>query len=338
MHTNNPVFQLHDVSIGYKEGKSKCKIVYQNLNFSLHLGELTSLLGANGIGKSTLLKTITQGLSPLSGHITLKNTDLSTHSKKDLSKLISVVLTDKIFAGGLRVSELVSMGRYPYTGFWGRLSSLDRAIIDWSMQATGIDSKKDCFVAELSDGEKQKAMISKALAQQTPIIILDEPTSFLDIISRLEIMSLLQELAHKENKAILLSTHDIEQAIAYSDKLWLLQKNGEHQSGSPEDLLLQKGFEHLFDHKRILFDRVNAKYHHHQKESFIPVELINESDLSPFWIKNYLTRYGYKKSVQDPCTLSIVIQKDYSIFLTNGAKKIHFASFETLSSWFKSNH
>ncbi len=335
MQTKHPVFQLNDVSIGYKESSSRHKVVYQSLNFSLHLGELTCLLGANGIGKSTLLKTITQGISPLSGDIALNNIDLASHSSKDLSKLISVVLTDKIFAGGLRVSELVAMGRYPYTKFWGRLSGEDKSIIEWAMQATGIAVKKDCFFAELSDGEKQKVMISKALAQQTPIILLDEPTSFLDIISRLEIMSLLQHLAHKENKAILLSTHDIEQAIAYSDRLWLLQKNGKHQSGSPEDLLLKNAFEHLFDHEHILFDHTNAKYHHHLSDSHIPIKVWNESTLSPFWVKNYLTRYGYKKSVQDACTLSIVIHKDYSISVIESNRKLHFTSFESLSKWLK---
>ena len=174
------ILSTHNLSIGYQKGKSST-IVLKNLNISLKRGSLVALVGANGIGKSTLLRTITSNQLPIEGYVTLNGKRFDEISKKELSKLLSIVNTDRTRAGGLTVRELVSLGRQPYTGFLGILDSNDRQIVETAMQNAGIAHKADSFLAELSDGERQKTMIAKALAQNTPVIILDEPTAFLDV-------------------------------------------------------------------------------------------------------------------------------------------------------------
>ncbi|MBP3668716.1 MAG: ABC transporter ATP-binding protein, partial [Bacteroides sp.] len=204
------VIQAQDLCIGYRTGKQE-KMVHEHLNFQLHAGELTCLLGANGAGKSTLLRTLSASQPALDGNLSLLNKPLKDYSEKERSRTIGVVLTDKTFAGGLTVYELIALGRQPHTGFFGRLHKEDRIIIEKAMEDVGIAHKAKNYTAELSDGERQKVMIAKALVQECPLILLDEPTAFLDVVSRIEIMHLLHRLAVEQDKAILLSTHDIEQ-------------------------------------------------------------------------------------------------------------------------------
>lgn len=204
------VITATDLCIGYRTHKEEKK-VHEHLSFEPYPGELTSLLGANGAGKSTLLRTLSASQPSLAGDLQLLDKPLQHYSEKERSRTIGVVLTDKTQAGGLTVYELVALGRQPHTGFFGRLHRHDHAIIQEALNAVGITHKAQSYTAELSDGERQKVMIAKALVQECPLIILDEPTAFLDVVSRIEIMTLLHRLAVEQNKAILLSTHDIEQ-------------------------------------------------------------------------------------------------------------------------------
>ena len=181
------VIQGKDLSIGYRTGKKE-KIVHQHLNFQLHAGELTCLLGANGAGKSTLLRTLSASQPSLAGELHILNKPVSEYTEKERSRTIGVVLTDKTFTGGLSVYELVALGRQPHTGFFGRLTKEDRRIVEEAMENVGIAHKAKNYTAELSDGERQKVMIAKALVQECPLILLDEPTAFLDVVSRIEIM------------------------------------------------------------------------------------------------------------------------------------------------------
>ena len=217
------ILVTENLAVGYPGRKRQsAKTVLSDLNLTLPQGSLTLLIGANGSGKSTLLRTISGAQMPLSGQVFIKGEAIDEISLRERAKLLALVYTDRTGGGGLTVGELVGLGRQPYTGFIGRLSSEDRDAVNAAMMAVGIAHKADNFTATLSDGERQKAMIARALAQQTPLIILDEPTAFLDIASRLEIMQLLGRLANEEGKTILLSTHDIASAIGVADRLWVV--------------------------------------------------------------------------------------------------------------------
>ena len=203
MNMQEPVIEASRLSIGYLLKGGKRKVIHDDLNLRLQPGEVTCLLGLNGAGKSTLLRTLCGFQPPLSGEIRLMGKPLSSYSQSNFSLTVGVVLTEKTNAGGITVYELVSLGRHPYTGFFGQLKKTDREIIEQSLTAAGIAHKAQNYVSELSDGERQKAMIAKALAQQCPIILLDEPTAFLDVTSRIETMVLLHKLAVEQHKAIL---------------------------------------------------------------------------------------------------------------------------------------
>lgn len=286
------VIQGKDLRIGYRTGKQE-KTVHEHLNFELHAGELTCLLGANGTGKSTLLRTLSASQPSLGGELDILGKPLKDYTEKERSRTIGVVLTDKTFAGGLSVYELVGLGRQPHTGFFGRLSKEDKRIIEEAMENVGIAHKAQNYTAELSDGERQKVMIAKALVQECPLILLDEPTAFLDVVSRIEIMHLLHRLAVEQEKAILLSTHDIEQALVLSDKLWLLSKEHGLQTGVTEDLILNHRMESLFPHKDIRFDYDHGVYYplaNGQKTIFVE----SEDKTLLHWSINALNRHGYQ--------------------------------------------
>lgn len=215
---------LEQLSVGYK-GFSP---VVTGINVEIKSGELTCLIGPNGIGKSTLLKTLTGFLPKLGGRLLLDGRDIDLLSQHERAKYISIVLTYKTDVQNLSVAEMVGMGRMPYTGFWGKLNADDREIVAEAINMVGINHLKDRMVQTLSDGERQKVMIAKALAQQTPIILLDEPTSFLDFPSKVEMLQLLHRLAKETDKVVFLSTHDLELALRIADRLVELNKNGLH--------------------------------------------------------------------------------------------------------------
>ena len=215
---------LEQLSVGYK-GFSP---VVTGINVEIKSGELTCLIGPNGIGKSTLLKTLTGFLPKLGGRLLLDGRDIDLLSQHERAKYISIVLTYKTDVQNLSVAEMVGMGRMPYTGFWGKFNADDREIVAEAINMVGINHLKDRMVQTLSDGERQKVMIAKALAQQTPIILLDEPTSFLDFPSKVEMLQLLHRLAKETDKVVFLSTHDLELALRIADRLVELNKSGLH--------------------------------------------------------------------------------------------------------------
>ena len=193
--------------------------VVEDINLSLPCGRLVCLLGPNGAGKSTLLRTLCGFQPPIAGTVTISGSDITTMSAAEVARLVSVVLTDRPLTPSLTAAEMVGMGRAPYTGFWGRLSDDDRRLVSEAMQTVGIDSLATRRMGQLSDGERQKVMIAKALAQHTPVIVLDEPTAFLDYPSKVAVMKTLARLAHDESKTILMSTHDLELAAQLGDEL-----------------------------------------------------------------------------------------------------------------------
>lgn len=285
-----PAIETSRLSIGYLLKKGKHKVVHEGLDLQLIPGEVTCLLGLNGAGKSTLLRTLCGFQPPLEGEIRLVGKPLASYSQSNFSLTVGVVLTEKTNAGGITAYELVSLGRHPYTGFFGQLKPQDHAIILQSMEAAGIAHKSKNYVSELSDGERQKVMIAKALAQQCPIILLDEPTAFLDVTSRIETMVLLHKLAVEQQKAILLSTHDLDLAIQMGDCLWLQEKGRPMACGTPEDLILRGEFGTFFGKEGIVFDPSTGKLN-----TQAPVRPIGvEGDfLTSYWVGNALVRNGF---------------------------------------------
>ena len=242
-----------DLAVGYRNGKRVTEVL-THLDVSLYAGELVCLLGANGIGKSTLLRTISGVQLALRGTIEINGRDLIDYSSKELSKLIGIVYTDRTLAGALTVEELVSLGRQPYTGFFGRLDADDRQVVADAIESVGMSHKTHDYVATLSDGERQKAMIARALAQETPIIILDEPTAFLDVASRIETMQLLRQLAQSQQKAVLLSTHDVGLSLPLTDRLWLVTADSTVVEGTTSQFISDGTLNNLFLGRNVAFD------------------------------------------------------------------------------------
>ena len=293
-----PLLTARNLTIGYKTGKGDPKIVSESLNLDLWSGQLVCLLGPNGAGKSTLMRTLS-GLQPtLSGEISIDNESLINLKPVDLAQKLSLVLTERIDAGNLTVRELVALGRTPYTGWLGSLSEIDKGKIDWAMDATDTKLYAERRMNELSDGERQKVMLARALAQDTKLILLDEPTAHLDLPNRVEMMRLLHNLARQTNKAILLSTHELDLALQAADKLWLMHPDGKLVSGVPEDLVLNGSFEAAFIKNGFHFDRNTGTFTIHKEASSTPIFLSGKSNLV-FWTKRALQREDFVVS-DDP--------------------------------------
>ena len=247
-----PAIKTVGLSVGYALKGGRKRVVHSELCLELFSGEVTALLGRNGAGKSTLLKTLCGLLPPIEGEIIINGRIIEDYTPQELSSQIGVVLTDKTMTGGISVYDLVSLGRFPYTGFFGTLHENDHKAVRMAMDAAGISDKQNSYLDELSDGERQKAFIAKALAQECPIIILDEPTAFLDVTSRFDTMTMLRELAWSQNKAILLSTHDLGMALRLSDRFWLLNAASANPAlpqllcGSPEQFSRDGTLEQFF--------------------------------------------------------------------------------------------
>ncbi len=234
MSDSTSTMSLSNLSIGYVKGKEQ-RVVKQGINVALFTARLTCLIGDNGAGKSTLLRTISAFQPKLAGNILMDGKDLDMYTHDELSRRIGVVLTERPTVQNLTVFEMVAMGRSPYTGFFGKLSKADREIVADSIRLVGIDHLSSRLIGTISDGERQKMMIAKALAQQTSVIFLDEPTAFLDYGSKVDILQLLRRLCHEEGKTILLSTHDLELALQLADDLWIMMPQS-LKFGTPRQL------------------------------------------------------------------------------------------------------
>lgn len=256
--TTHIILKTKDLSIGYASKKAET-IVASHINIELKKGELIGLVGANGIGKSTLLRTLTNVQKPLSGAVFINKKSIQDYNPLDLAKVLSLVLTEKIASKNLSVFELIALGRQPYTNWVGNLSELDTAIINKAILQTNIEDlqHKKCF--ELSDGQLQKVMIARALAQDTDLIILDEPTSHLDMYHKAYILKLLQKLAKDTGKTILFSSHEIDLAIQLCDTM-IVMNAGTVVANQPCKLIQQGVFESLFPKDLISFDKETGSF------------------------------------------------------------------------------
>ncbi len=252
----------HNLSVGYKGN-----IVAENLNLCLDKGTLTALIGVNGCGKSTLLRTLSGLQKPIDGNIQINGENLNAISGSQRAKLISHVLTDSDYIRSIKVKDMVAMGRMPYTDFMGNLSVKDLEVVEQAMQKVDIGYKSNNMFYELSDGERQRTLIAKALAQDTPIMFLDEPTSFLDMRNKIEIMVLLHTIAHKDGKTILLSTHDVEIALQTADNIWLMD-GGNITAGTPKSLITDGKIADTFRSEAFIFDSESCSFRINNPDTF----------------------------------------------------------------------
>ena len=253
------MLDLRDLHIGYDEDASR-HIVAEALNASLSSGTMTCLVGANGVGKSTLMRTLSGFQPALQGEVHVDGRPIGEYTPRELSEKIGVVLTERNATPDLTVEEVVAIGRMPYTNFWGRLTAADLRVVDEAIALVGIEPLRHKKIGRVSDGERQKVMIAKSLAQQTGIILLDEPTAFLDYGSKVAVMRLLRQLAHEQGKTVLLSTHDLEIAFQTTDELWILQPDGLltgtldelEQQGAVSQFLATNGLRYEAEQRRII--------------------------------------------------------------------------------------
>lgn len=285
------LLQLSELVIGYQSGKKQAKAIAGPLNLQLYTGQLICLLGPNGCGKSTLLRTIAGLQDPISGNIELEGENLLKMKPAQLATKLSLVLTDNVRSGNLDVHSLVSLGRYPYSGWLGVLNANDKSAVDYAMRVTNTSSFADRKLDSLSDGECQKVMLARAIAQDTPLIILDEPTAHLDLPSRIQLMRLLHQLARETNKAILISTHELDLALQVADQIWLMTSDGGLAAGLPEELILNGSFQKAFDKDGINFDAATGNFNiHNGAKAMISVE---GDGVAAFWTRKALIRNGF---------------------------------------------
>ncbi|MDW8849036.1 ABC transporter ATP-binding protein [Flavobacterium sp. MMLR14_040] len=252
------ILSTSNLNIGYKTKKATI-VIAENLNLNLTSGKLISLIGANGIGKSTLLRTITGIQQPLSGNVFLKEKNINTYNPLELAQNLSVVLTEKLPPSNLSVFELVALGRQPYTNWIGTLTETDIEKVQQAMQLTQIEHLSAKKHYEISDGQLQKVLIARALAQDTPLIILDEPTTHLDLLHKVSLFKLLKKLTQETQKCILFSTHDIDLAIQLSDEMIIMTPETVVQD-QPCNLISNGSFATLFKDEHIVFDAEKGKF------------------------------------------------------------------------------
>lgn len=289
-----PILQTNQLTIGYQPRRKPPTIIAENLSLSLQPGELVCLLGPNGAGKSTLMRTLAGMHPPLAGQVLLDGHNMTTLSSQTVAKRLSIVLTERINAGLLSAYALVALGRYPYTDWRGNLTAVDEAIVQQAILDVGAAHLASRPVNELSDGERQKIMIARALAQEPELMMLDEPTAFLDLPRRVEVIQILRQLAHNGQRAILLSTHDLDLALRNADRIWLLA-NGRIRVGAPEDLVLSGAFAQAFASEGVFFDAETGSFQS-QVGHKGDIDVIGEG-IRAVWTARALERAGYRANV-----------------------------------------
>lgn len=247
------ILSAQHIDLGYRQKKGDIRI-HQDISVDLKEGELVCLIGPNGSGKSTLLRTLAGIASPLAGEVMIGNRKLSAVSNQEKGLLIAMVLTDRVVNNFLKVQDLVALGRYPYSGWMGRLNAEDRVKTEEAIELCSLQDLRHKTLDRISDGERQRVMIARAIAQDTPIIILDEPTAHLDMKTRVEILLLLRNLARLTKKSTVVATHELELAISLSDELWLMPEKGRFIKGKPEDLVNTGILSEVFNSEQIRFD------------------------------------------------------------------------------------
>jgi iron complex transport system ATP-binding protein len=299
------ILEAQNLDIGYTGGgRSKMQVIATGIQASLHSGEIVCLVGPNGAGKSTLIRTLAGMQPPLKGQVLIAGEPIQRLPPHRLARRLGVVLTEKVEVGNLNAYALAALGRHPYTDWLGNLDERDHAAVHHALEAVGALHLAQRSVMELSDGERQKIMIARALAQEPDVILLDEPTAFLDLPHRVEILQTLRELARTSHKGILLSIHDLDLALRSADALWLLPSGGPLQVGAPEDLVMGGAFEEVFGGHGVDFDPVSGSFKF--KSAYRRALGLKGQGLVLIWTRRALERAGYL--IRSESDISVEIQ------------------------------
>jgi len=286
------ILSIDSLRIGYFSGKTE-KVLLPPLNAHAGTGELIAVIGRNGIGKSTLLRTLTGLQKPLGGNIFYNNRNIREYSRMELAQEVGYISTEIVRVSNMSVYDLVSLGRFPHTNWIGKIEDEDNLAIKDAIEKTSMTHLAGKFVSELSDGERQKAMIARILAQDSGIMVMDEPTAFLDIAGKYEIFHLLHRLSINNNKTIIYSTHDLQMAITQSDKIWLILDD-DLIEGAPEDLMLSGAFDHLFNSSTVLFNSSDGSFSF-RSETRGSIFIAGEGR-KRYWTEKSINRAGYRVS------------------------------------------
>ena len=321
------------LNIGYQHSTGET-IVASGLDCSLSGGELVCLLGPNGAGKSTLIRTLAGIQKSLAGDLKLSGKAMNGIAKRERARAVSVVLTEAMPSGMMDAYSLVSLGRHPYSGWFGRLTDQDHERIEWAIDAVGAGSLANRQVSELSDGERQKISVARALAQEARLMLLDEPTAFLDLPRRVELMSILRDLAHHENLALLLSTHDLELALRFADRLWLMTPEGKLLQGAPEALALNGQFAEVFATESLNWDVSTGSFWAYPV-ACLKVRLEGQG-IEQVWAQRALERLGFGIAQDnEDAAFSLRVNKNSWEVERFGLNQ-NFKDIESLINWIRS--
>lgn len=291
--------KIVDVDLSY--GK---KSILKNLNFEILPGELACLMGANGCGKSTLLKTISGLRAPQRGQVLVNDKDIHGYAPSERACIVSIVLTERPTLPYMTVREVVALGRLPFATFWGGMGPEDRSKVEWALEVSGLMPMAQEFYDDLSDGQKQKVLVARALSQDAPVMLLDEPTTFLDLPRRMDLVLFLKDLAQKTKKAILFSTHDWELVLSMVEKTYLVDDVGRLHCGMPEDLILTGVMDRAFTTINLELD-VNHGRFFPTYDELTYVVLKGDESLLHTWTEHALTKAGFRLRPEAPYTIEI---------------------------------
>lgn len=319
------------LTIGYEHGAA-ARCIARDLNLTIQAGELVCLLGPNGVGKSTLIRTLAGMQTPIAGEVQISGKDFTDIPPRERARLVSVVLTESAPAGMMDAYAMVSLGRHPYSGWFGNLDSHDKERIEWAFEAVGAKDLAGRQVAELSDGERQKISIARALAQETKVMLLDEPTAFLDLPRKVELMSILRDLAHREKLGLLLSTHDLDLALRFADRLWLLTPDGRLISGYPEAIAMSADFAKVFESEKLEWDPAIGSFRAHPSPCLrVKVE---GDGVAALWTKRAMERLGFGTADDAAKDLALTIKvtgNDWEI--TRSETSQNFDNIGSMIEW-----
>jgi iron complex transport system ATP-binding protein len=306
MSVPESILSMQNTDFGYytKSGKNT---LLSGINLEVGKSELIGLAGRNGSGKSTMLRTIVRLQESLNGAILLNGKNIREFNKYEFAKMVAFVSTGVVEQEVMTIRELVSLGRFPYTNWIGSLLPEDHEIIDNCLNMVGITFLADHKICEVSDGERQRAMIARTLAQNTPVIILDEPTAFLDLPAKYDLINLLYDLTRK-GKTIIYSSHDLNITMKFSDKLWIIDEDHVYE-GSPEDMILNNTISRIFESDKIAFNQGNGDFEL-KRTSDKAVLLTGDDPIILNWTKQALTRNGFRLTTRESTVPSIEIKKE----------------------------